>query len=385
MFNRLIKFPKNSSFFLFGARGTGKSFLLRHRFSVNNSVIIDLLDPDTFLRYNLNPSVLLNFMDSLSESIQWIIIDEVQKIPQLLDIVHKHLSEGSKKKFILTGSSARKLKRGGANMLAGRAFVYNLYPLTYLEIGEQFNLQEVLKYGSLPAVFSFESGKDKNEFLRSYHYTYITQEITEEQTIRKLDPFRKFLSVAAQMSGKIINYSKIAREVGITTPTVISYFQILQDTLLGQMLESYHTSIRKSQKENPKFFFFDTGVLRALSNTLTLDVLPQTYIYGELFEHFIINQINWLQNYYKKDYRLYYIRTKSGLEIDLIIERPGKKTILLEVKSTENVTREQILSFENLAKDIPNSIPYCFSRDKISKKFGSVKCLNWQEGIGELF
>jgi predicted AAA+ superfamily ATPase len=266
-------------------------------------------------------------------------------------------------------------------MLAGRAFVYNLFPLSFIEIGKEFDLIQSLKWGTLPRLFSLNTDEERMDFLRSYSHTYITQEINEEQVIRRLDPFRRFLYVAAQMSGKIINFSKIAREVGTNTPSVISYFQILEDTLLGFLLESYHTSIRKSQRENPKFYFFDTGILRSLNNTLTLDVLQQTYIFGDLFEHFIINEIYRLNSYLKKDYRFYYLRTKSGLEIDLIIERPGLKTILLEIKSTDNVVEENVKSLITLSKDIKNSESYCLSLDKISKKFGNVLCLNWQEGV----
>jgi predicted AAA+ superfamily ATPase len=202
--------------------------------------------------------------------------------------------------------------------------------------------------------------------------------------VRKLEPFRRFLYVAAQMSGKIINHSKIAREVGVSSPTVQSYFQILDDTLLGITLDSYHKSVRKSQKESPKFYFFDTGVVRSLRNTLTLGLQPQTYNYGELFEHFVINEIYRLQHYLKKDFRLFYLCTKSGLEIDLIIERPGLKTVLIEIKSTNNITEEKIKPLKKLSKDIPDSVSYCFSLDKIPKKFDNVSCLFWQNGLTEI-
>ena len=385
MFNRIIKFSPNNSFFLFGARGTGKSFLLRERYSISNSVTIDLLDPDTFLQYSLNPGSLSNYIATLDDKIEWIIIDEVQKIPSLLDVVHKFLSDGNDKKFILTGSSARKLKRGGGNMLAGRAFVYDLFPLTHIELAKKFDLMEVLKFGSLPGIYNFTSEDDKNEFLRSYHYTYITQEITEEQVVRKLDLFRRFLNIAAQMNGKVLNYSKVARESGISTPTVITYFQILEDTLLGMILPAYHGSIRKSQRESPKFYFFDTGVLNALKNTLTLSLNTSTYNFGELFESFIINEINRLQIYYRKDWKFSFLRTASDNEIDLIIERPGMKTALIEIKSTENLFEQQVSVLNNFTKDFPNSEAFCFSLDKISKKYGNVNCLHWKSGIEKLF
>ena len=380
MYNRLINLSKNSSIFLFGARGTGKSYLLRNRYSENNTVFIDLLDPKTYLDYSMNPSSLQNFLDALNDKIEIVVIDEVQKIPQLLDIVHKNISEKSRK-FILTGSSARKLKRGGANMLAGRAFVYNLFPLTSSELGIDFVLKDVLKWGSLPGMYAFRNDDDKAEFLRSYALTYITQEITEEQVVRKLEPFRKFLFVAAQMNGKVINYSKIGREVGTNPNNVISYFQILEDTLLGFLLEPYHTSVRKGLSSSPKFYFFDTGVLRALNNTLSIDIKQQTYNFGELFENFIINEVYRHISYSRKDYKINYLLTKSGVEIDLVITRPGNSTLLIEIKSSDTINEDDIKSFIKISADIPNSEAYCFSLDKNLKKFKKVKSIFWQEGI----
>ena len=380
MYNRLINLSKNSSIFLFGARGTGKSYLLKHRYSDKNTIYIDLLDPKTYLDNSLNPSNLQNYLDTLNDSVEIVIIDEVQKIPLLLDVVHKNIAE-KKRRFILTGSSARKLKRGGANMLAGRAFVYNLFPLTSTELEKDFVLKDVLKWGSLPGIYAFGNDDDKTEFLRSYALTYITQEITEEQVVRKLEPFRKFLFVAAQMNGKVINYTKIGREVGTNPNNVISYFQILEDTLLGFFLEPYHTSVRKGLSGSPKFYFFDTGVLRALNNTLSIDIKQQTYNFGELFESFIINEVHRHLSYGRKDYKLNYLLTKSGVEIDLIITRPGKSTLLIEIKSSDTINEDDIKSFMKITADIPDSEAYCFSLDKTPKKFKNVNSIHWQEGI----
>jgi len=380
MYNRLIKLNNNNSIFLFGARGTGKTYLLKNQFEDKTTIYIDLLEPETYLQYSLRPSSLKEYIDTLNSGTKWIIIDEIQKLPGLLDVVHKCIEE-KKLKFILTGSSARIIKRGGANLLAGRAFINKLFPLSYKELGKDFNLTEVLQWGSLPGIFSLNDTEDKKDFLRSYAFTYIKEEITEEQTVRKLEPFRKFLYISAQMSGKIINYSKIARESNTSTTSIISYFQILEDTLIGITLDAYHTSVRKSQKQRPKFYYFDTGVLRSLNNTLTLDVLPQTCSFGNLFEHFIINEVNKLNHYYKKDYRLYYYQTKSGLEIDFVIERPGEKTALLEIKSTDNITPEQIKPLISISKDFKNSESFCFSLDKVPKKIENVYCCHWQKGL----
>ena len=383
MFNRLIKFPQNSSFFLFGARSTGKTHLLKQRFKLSDSLYIDLLDPEANETYSLRPKTLVEQLAALPEKIEWVIIDEIQKIPKLLDLVHQQI-ESSRFKFALSGSSARKLKHGGANLLAGRAFVNDLFPLTAQETGDRFSLQQALAWGTLPRIFALENDVDRRDFLRTYTHTYLREEIVQEQVVRKLEPFRRFLFVAAQMSGRIINFSKIAREVGASTPTVQTYFQILEDTLVGFLLEPFHESIRKRQSGNPKFYFFDTGVQRALENTLTVAFRSQTYAYGLAFEHFVINEINRLQSYAKKDYRLSFLRTKDDVEIDLIIERPGLKRALVEIKSTECVTEDDVRSLQRLGKDISNSEAFCFSLDPTPKKIGDVLCLPWQQGLEEI-
>jgi predicted AAA+ superfamily ATPase len=229
-----------------------------------------------------------------------------------------------------------------------------------------------------------ETDEDKQDYLRTYTQTYLKEEITAEQVVRRLDPFRRFLFVAAQMSGKIVNFSKIAREVGTSAATVQTYFQILEDTLVGFLLEPFHESIRKRQRESPKFYFFDTGVQRALNRTLTVELQAHTYAFGLAFEHFVINEVNRLQSYGKRDYQLSYLRTKDGVEIDLIIERPGLKRALVEIKSTERVTEDDVRALQQLAGDISNSEAFCLSLDPVHKKIGVATCLPWQSGLEEL-
>ena len=383
MFNRVVKFPQNNSFFLFGARGTGKTFLLKERFEASQALYIDLLDPEQNETYSLRPQTLAEQIAALPKETDWIIIDEIQKAPKLLDLVHQQI-ETSHFKFALSGSSARKLKHGGANLLAGRAFVKHLFPLTAREIGERFSLESALAWGTLPRLFLLNNPADKLDFLRAYTYTYLKEEITEEQVVRRLEPFRRFLFVAAQMSGQIVNFSKIAREVGASTPTVQTYFEILEDTLVGFLLEPFHESIRKRQRENPKFYFFDTGVQRALSKTLTVELRPHTYAFGLAFEHFVVNEINRLQSYAGKDTHISYLRTKDGVEIDVIVERPGLKRALIEIKSTERVTDDDVRGLQLLGKDISNSEAFCFSLDPTAKKIGEVKCFPWQRGLEEI-
>lgn len=383
MFNRLLSFPKNHSFFLFGPRGTGKTHLLREFFKNIPCLYIDLLEADTHQNLSLRPKALEEQIESLPPKTRWVIIDEIQKVPKLLDVVHRQI-ETRPIFFALTGSSARKLKTTGANLLAGRAFVNYIFPLTSRELGNSFSLPACLRWGSLPKLFSFKSDAEKRDYLRAYTHTYLQEEITQEQVVRNLDPFRRFLVIAAQMSGQIINFSRIARDAGASVPTVQSYFQIIEDTRIGFLLEPYHESIRKRQRGNPKFYFFDTGVQRALENTLTLDLLPRTFAYGVAFEHFVMNEIVRLSAYAKNDFRFSYLRTKDGVEIDLVMERPGLKNALIEIKSTDFLRPEDIRAFQRLGADIPHSDLYCFSRDPHPKKIEGVHCLPWQKGLTEL-
>ena len=385
MIRRRLNILKSNSFFLFGARGVGKSYLINEflkeaKVENSNFLCVDLLEPDVFDKYVRNPSALMQELSATNKNFEWVVIDEVQKIPQLLDVVHK-LIETTKIKFALTGSSARKLKRGGANLLAGRAYTYSLFPLTSNEIGSEFNLNQALTWGTLPKSYLSNNDQERMHYLRSYAYTYLKEEIQVEQIVRKIDPFRKFLNIAAQMNGKIINFSSIARDVGVSDVTVQTYFQILEDTLIGFMLEPYHTSIRKRQRESPKFYFFDTGVQRSLADQLTLPLIESTYLFGNTFEHFIILELKRRSEYLMNDYKFSYLCTKDNAEIDLIIERPGKPIALIEIKSSTEIKEEHVSQLNKFKIDFPNSEAFCLSRDKSGKRIGSISCLYWLEGI----
>ena len=228
---------------------------------------MDLLDSSVKERFLRNPSEFYAIVQAFPPETRHVVIDEIQKVPKLLDEVHR-LIEETDKIFILTGSSAQKLKHGGANLLAGRAFVYHLFSLSCFELKDQFNLDQALRWGTLPKIFSLKEDAEKNEFLRAYSDTYLKEEIWNEQVIRKLQPFRRFLEVAAQCNGKIINYAHIARDVGVDGKTIKEYFCILEDTMIGFFLEPFHHSFRKRLVEKPKFYFFDPGVVRSLARGL---------------------------------------------------------------------------------------------------------------------
>ena len=383
MFDRLLQTTRSNSFFLFGARGTGKTTYIRHAFDPDTSLYVDLLDPEIEDAYRRTPHRLEHQVLALPDAVEWVLIDEVQRAPRLLDVVHR-LIESTGKRFVLTGSSGRKLRRGASNLLAGRAFVYDLYPLTVPELGDSFDLDDTLRWGTLPRIYSLRENEDKQAYLRAYALTYLKEEIVAEQIVRRLDPFRQFLEVAAQSNGTIINYANIARDVGVDPKTVISYFSILEDTLVGFLLSAYHRSVRKQQRANPKFYFFDTGVKRSLDRTLQIPLNERTYEYGKAFEHFIITQIAHMSRYRYPDWRLSYLRTGAGAEIDLVIERPGQPEAIIEIKSSQRVDDRDVRGLARFTGDFANAAALCVSRDRTRMRMDGVLCLHWRDALAEL-
>ena len=383
MFRRLLQTTRRNSFFLFGARGTGKTTYIRNAFSPDAVLYIDLLDAEIEDAYRRTPQRLERQVRALPQTVEWVLIDEVQRAPRLLDVVHR-LIERTEKRFVLTGSSSRKLRRGASNLLAGRAFVYNLFPLTVPELEDAFDLEDALRWGTLPGIYALEGNEDKQSYLRAYALTYLKEEIVAEQIVRRLDPFRQFLEVAAQANGTIINYANIARDVGADPKTVISYFSILEDTLVGFLLPAFHRSVRKQQRTNPKFYFFDTGVKRSLDRTLNVPLNARTYEYGKAFEHFVITQIAHLSRYRYPDWRFSYLQTGAGVEVDLVIERPGTATVLIEIKSSTRVDDRDVRNLARFTGDFADPLALCVSRDPTRQKINGVLCVHWREALEEL-
>lgn len=388
MYNRLIKPSLSNSFFLFGPRGSGKTTFLKEFFKQNpkeNPVLwIDLLDAEEEERYASDTGLLYRQLISNPENISWVIIDEIQKNPRLLDTVHR-LIESTPVKFALTGSSARKLKKGTANLLAGRAFINHLFPLTHQELGGRFQLTEALHWGTLPRVLQLDSESDKKDYLKAYALTYLKEEIWAEHLIRQLESFRRFLPLAAQANGQILNYSNIARDVGSDYKTIQSYFEILEDTLVGFIIEPFHRSVRKQQHQAPKFYFFDTGVKRALDRSLHVPLQPQTYAFGNAFEHWMITEIYRLNHYFKTDYCLSYLRTKDNAEIDLIIERPGQPTLLMEIKSNARCDQKEVKKLERFLEAFPNAEALMASLDPVPQVIGKVHAIPWDKALAKIF
>jgi predicted AAA+ superfamily ATPase len=384
-FHRTVKILQSHSFILFGARGTGKSTLIKELLPSGEMLSVDLLKPTQERKLTDRPEELIDIVKSarqLNPHLKWVFIDEVQKIPALLDVVH-HLIESTPLLFALTGSSARKLKRGGANLLAGRAFVYHLFPLTSAEMESHFSLNETLIWGTLPKVLSLSTDLERELFLESYVETYLAEEILEEQLIRKVTPFKKFLRIAGQCSGTVINFAKIANDIGVDPKTVQTYFTILEETLIGTMVPAYERSLRKQQLHAPKFYLFDTGVTRTLSGTSGTRE-PTSQESGRLFEQFVTNEIIRCNSYKRTKYALYYWATHGGAEVDLVLEAPNGSLTFIEIKHSANVTDAHLKHLLQLHDDYPEIRKICICREELPRVRHSIEILPWMDALGEL-
>ena len=385
MFSRDVKFPKSKSFFLFGARGTGKSTLLKSTFSDASTHRLDLLLPSIEERLARDPESLISELKALPSNFNTIVLDEIQKVPKLLDVVH-YILENEKRqwRFILTGSSGRKLKRQSANFLAGRAFVRELFPLLISELKEAFDLNQAMSWGTLPYIFSTVDPEEKNDYLVSYVRTYLSEEIQREQIVRNLDPFRHFLEVAAQYNGKIINHSNIARGIGVDPKTIASFYTILEDTLLGHIVMPFSYSFRKKLIKSPKFYFFDTGVSRALARILSTSLVPGTSLYGETFEQFIIIQVIHALRYTQPDTKVSYYKDENDIEVNMVVEKPGEPLRFIEIKSASLSSESSIKNLKTVRKDFPDGIFELWSQDKVGRLIDGIRLLPWAEGLKDI-
>jgi predicted AAA+ superfamily ATPase len=322
----------DQSFFLLGPRGTGKSTWLQQVLG-QRATIIDLLQSKHALPLQQDPSTLAQWLNHLPAQ-SWVIIDEVQKIPSLLDEVHS-LIENRKLRFALSGSSARKLKRSGANLLAGRALQKHMYPFHFRELGSRFDWDKVLKFGTLPVVWQSPSPL---ETLEAYVNMYLQNELLAEGLIRSLPPFVRFLSVAGQLNGQVMNFENIAREAASPRSTVVNYFQILEETLIGYTLPALPLGLRAKEVRHPKWYFFDVGAARAAAGFLYPQFHDPVWL-GFAFENHLINEIRIFIDLHKRGFRLFYYKAHQGPEIDLLIElrrktlsRPAQY-LAIEIKS----------------------------------------------------
>ncbi len=392
MVDRLIKLPKKNSFFLFGPRGVGKTTLIEHalKLDASTTLFLNLLDPEVEAELSVAPNRLQEMIHAKRKHLKCVVIDEVQKIPALLDLVHLVGEKNKSLQFVLTGSSARKLKRGAANLLAGRAFALSLHPLCSRELESlqetEPTLDSILSFGTLPRILSYSDDQDKKRFLRAYSQTYLKEEIQAEQIVRQMTSFRQFLDFAAQNNAQMISYSRISKQSGVDEKTVARFYEILVDTLVGRFLEPFDESIRVRQKQKPKFFFFDTGVQRALSQMLEIPLVPRTSEYGLLFEQFIFNECVRLNDYFEKDFQFFYLRTNNDVEVDLIIRKPGRRNILVEIKSSDHVTEDQYRSLMQVGKEIECDSKIVICREKKERLTADgIRIMPWKDALQFIF
>lgn len=366
-FKRCLKIDLsgNNAAFLWGPRKVGKTTLLREQFP--NAKYYDLLKTDVRSRLRLNPSLLRE--EILASSDPLVIIDEIQRIPALLDEVHWSL-ENTATKFILCGSSARKLRHGAANLLGGRAWRFELFPLTTKEIGHP-NLMQIVNHGLLPKHYL---DRKPERSLAGYVLDYIEQEIEAEALIRNIPSFSKFLEGVGLSHGQLINYANIARESGVSGKTVREYYQILEDTLLGHRLAPWRKRKKRRLIETEKFYLFDVGVVRALSGMHLIQ--KGTEEFGRFFEHFLIEEIRAYLSYTEKRTPLAFWRTSTGLEVDLII---GSMDVAIEFKATQEIRSGHLSHLKALMEEHKVGQSIVVSLDPHPRKTQEgISILPWQ-------
>lgn len=361
------------SFFLFGPRATGKSHLVQTQLG-GRALVLDLLRSDLYLRLAADPGMLEALVGDRRGPEAWVVIDEVQKLPVLLDEVHR-LIESRGLRFLLTGSSARRLKRGQANLLAGRAWTAHLYPLTSAEI-PRFDLFRFLRWGGLPPVVT---SAEPAEELRAYVGTYLQEEIRAEGLVRRLPQFSRFLVTAALTNGQMLNFAQIASDAGVPASTVREYYFLLEDTLVGFLLPAWTKSRRRKAIATAKFYFFDTGVTHALAGTESLD--RNSDLYGRSFEQWVGMELRAYLGYRRRDDRLAYWRSVHQHEVDFLV---GDHTAI-EVKATRKVTARDLRGLQALAEEGESRRLFLVSGDRVEATHGAIRALPWQTFVEELW
>ena len=364
MFNRICNISSNlqESIFLFGARQTGKSTFLRSKFP--NNIYIDLLDTSLKSRFERRPALLYEMLHDKPQG-TIIIIDEIPEVPQLLNEVHRLISEKDLV-FVLCGSSARKLKRKGYNTLGGRAYPVYLMPFVSAELPE-FDLDHALQSGLLPPHYLAD---DPTRRLSAYIDVYLKEEIKEEALVRNLSAFQRFLEVAAITDGEMVNYNNIAQDCGVSANTAAGYFDILEDTLVGFRLPAFSRTVKRRLTRVPKFYYFDVGIVNHLLHRKEL--VRGTTEYGHAFEHFVIQELRAWCIYSESGERLTYWRTHSGLEVDAVL---GDARVAIEIKSAEEVQSRHLKGLRAFKDEYPQARTVIVSLDPINRNTDGIECV----------
>jgi uncharacterized protein len=375
MIARMLKTPLQNakSFFLFGPRGTGKTSWLKQ--CLPKAIYIDLLDSATFTEFLANPSVLESFIPpSFSD---WVVIDEIQKVPALLDEVHR-LIEAKHYKFVLAGSNARKLRKKGTNLLAGRALVYHMYPLTAQELGEKFDLLKALQFGMLPALLKEPNAK---AYLAAYVDAYLREEVFQEGLTQNLSGFLRFLEAASFSQGQVLNVSAVARDAAVNRKTVEGYFDILESLLIATRLPAFTRRAKREVKLHPKFYYFDCGVFFSLKPKGILDNARE--IEGVTLETLFYQELRAINAYCDLDYQLSYWHLRTGIEVDFIVYGP-KGFHAFEIKRSEKVGPHDCKGLLSFSTDYPEAKLYLIYCGTQTRYFHGVTVLPFTEAMQQL-
>ena len=374
MYNRKQVFlgSEQESIFFWGARQTGKSTLLKTLFP--NALWFDLLLSDEYERLSKKPELLREIILA-NRNVSLVIIDEIQRLPDLLNEVHWLISN-HKVRFILSGSSPRKILRGGFNLLGGRALRYELYPLISVEIPD-FDLIRALNHGLLPRHYD---SANPRKLLSSYIGSYLQDEIVAEARIRNVHTFSRFLEVAALTNGEMINYTNIASDCGISAKTIKEYFQILEDTLIGRYLPSFQKRPKRRVITAPKFYMFDIGITNYLLNRTKIE--KGTELFGKAFEHFIYQEIYAHSRYSDVNYPMYYWRTASQIEIDFVL---GDHEVAIEVKATDQATVRHLKGLKAFAEEYDVKKLILVSNDPLPRLVDDIEILPWKVFLERLW
>ncbi|MGE3919365.1 MAG: ATP-binding protein [Gammaproteobacteria bacterium] len=367
-YQRILNLPNlltKKSHFLFGPRATGKTFLIEKQFP-ENICKIDLLESDMYLRLSSNPGILESIIMGCDEPSK-VIIDEIQLIPNLLNEIHR-LIEKRKINFLLTGSSARKLKTHHVNLLGGRARQAELFPLVYSEV-PNFDLNRYMQFGGLPMIYQ---SSEPIEDLHAYVNTYLKEEIQAEALVRQLPSFIRFLKYSALTSGEMLNFSNISNDAGVPASTVREYYAILEDTFIGFMLPGWTKSIKRKPIIKSKFYYFDIGVKNILSNITSIP--EQSDLFGKTFEHFFALELRAYLSYRRKNFPLSYWQSKNGQEVDFIIG----DDVAIEVKSTTRVQDKHLRGLKAFAEEGICKRYILVSRDKLKRRVDDFELMHWE-------
>ena len=360
---------QKKSCFLFGPRQCGKSSLVRE--TMPDAHVFDLLSSDTFAHLARNS----NYIAETCRDTRPIVIDEIQKMPSLLDEVHR-LIETKGKKFLLTGSSARKLRRGGVNLLGGRARIRNLHPFSAIELGNAFDLDKAINYGLLPGIWNSD---EPEEDLAGYVTLYLEQEIAQEGATRNLPAFSRFLEIAALSSSEQINYQSIAVDAQIPRSTVQEYFKILKDTLLAREVPVWRKGRSRKTVETAKFYLFDTGVTRRLQGRKNLS--PGTPEYGHAFESWILHELATCADTVHQDTEIAYWRTRTNLEVDFVVN--GE--VAIEAKATRNATKNDLRWLRAIGDEATFRHRILVSNEPRPREVDGIEILPWRNFIARLW